>query len=398
MGLIHLITGLFSAEITSADIPGFLTAVKENGITLFHVYVTDALTVCADFYRSDLASLQKLVARRGEKIIFYEKRSLFRFLKRLAARPVLVMGLITILLLAIILPTRVLFIKVEGNDKLPTELILEKAQLCGIHFGASRRDVRSEQLKNRLLTEVPQLQWAGINTSGCSAIISVEERAEAEISQQSYGVSSIIAVRDGIIESCTVTKGNALCKVGQAVKTGEILVSGYTDCGILIQAARAEGEIFAQTSRELRVVTPTSYTCKGEMKAVEKKYSMIIGKKRINFYKDSGISDTTCDKMYREYRLTLPGGFALPVAFAVEQLIKFDNDSITAGYETSQTSLMEFADFYLPEQMISGSIQKRKESFVQLQDVLCMQGQYVCLEMIGRVQREEIIGYNGKTD
>ena len=69
--------------------------------------------------------------------------------------------------------------------------------------------------------------------------------------QKSAGVGSIVASRDGVITSITTTKGTPLCKAGQAVKAGQILISGYTDCGISIRADPAEGEVFAETYREM---------------------------------------------------------------------------------------------------------------------------------------------------
>ena len=88
-------------------------------------------------------------------------------------RPVLLAGLGILFLLAMYLPSRVLFIRVEGNMQIPDRQILAAAEECGIRFGASRREVRSEKVKNALLSSVPQLQWAGVNTAGCVATISV---------------------------------------------------------------------------------------------------------------------------------------------------------------------------------------------------------------------------------
>lgn len=398
MGVFQSMAGMLSAEITSADIPGFLAAVNCIGIPLFSVQIKDPLTVCVRFYRSDWGDLQTLAERRGETVRLFRRLGVYWLMKSVLSRPVLVVCMTALVLLAVILPTKILFVKVEGNTSVPTKFILEKAELCGITFGASRRQVRSEQMKNSLLSAIPQLQWAGINTVGCTAVISVEERAAKELSKPEKGVGSIVAVRDGIVQSCTVTKGNALCKTGQAVKAGEVLVSGYTDCGIKIQATRAEAEIFAQTIRELTVLTPVNYALKGDVKAVEKKYCIIIGKKRINFYKDSGISDTTCDKMYREYALSLPGGFTLPISFGIEQRILYNNQSVAVASGDAQSYLADFADDYLPGQMVSGKILARREAATQLADVCCLQGQYICLEMIGRVQSEEIIGNHVEID
>jgi sporulation protein YqfD len=304
-------------------------------------------------------------------------------MKNLLRRPVLVIGLCLLAFLALYLPSRVLFIQVEGNNLIPAKLIMEQAQKYGVTFGANRREIRSEQVKNGLLGAIPQLQWVGVTTEGCVAKIHVRERSEPELSGQNFAVTSIVASRDGVIKSFTAHRGSALCKVGQAVTKGQVLISGYTDCGLSIRADQAEGEIMAQTNRQISAVTPDFQLTKGSIIRSEKKFSLIIGKNRINFYKDSGILDTTCVKMYSENYMTLPGSFYLPVILLTEEWIYYDlTESETVDAETV---LLDFADRYLASQMIAGQILHRSEAV----DGNVLEGEYACLEMIGQVRYEE---------
>ena len=172
-------------------------------------------------------------------------------------------------------------------------------------------------MKNSLLEALPELEWAGINTYGCTAVISVSEKTQSSESSDKHKVSSIVAERDGIISSCTVIRGNPVCKIGEAVRAGETLVSGYTDCGIKIQATRAQAEIYATTMRQLTVLSPLDYIQEGQIRCEETKYSLILGKKRINLSKDSGNFTSVCDKMYWQYYCVLPGGFQLPISVVV---------------------------------------------------------------------------------
>lgn len=252
-------------------------------------------------------------------------------------------------------------------------------------------------MKNALLSALPQLQWAGVNTSGCVATVSVRERTEPEVTEQDSAVSSIVASRDGFIVSATVTRGNFLCRVGQSVKAGQVLISGYTDCGICIQATRAEGEIYAQTSRDFAAVTPAQWTVRGEQTAVRRKYSLIIGKKRINLWKDSGILQGSCDRMDRRYELTLPGGFRLPVTLCVEEYTFYDGEMMTLEPDAAEAALSKFAQSALTQQMVAGRILSREESITQSEDKYLLEGTYACVEMIGRVRREQIGDTNGKS-
>lgn len=389
------LSGFVAAELTFADVPVLLDRIVNAGIPLFRVQIKNMITVNVWIRRKDLNKLVSLAEKQGINLKLIHRSGIYWIVTSLLRRPIMIIGIALILLISWWLPTRVLFVQVEGNAGIPTKLILEKASECGITFGAKRRDVRSEKMKNSLLAAIPELQWTGINTYGCTAVISVQERSEPEKESFEHRVSSIVADREGIIYSCTVINGNQLCTVGQAVNPGEILVSGYTDCGIKIQATRAEAEIFAKTIRQLTVKTPLNYTLKGELSKTTKKYSLIIGKKRINLSKDSGIYTATCDKMYSQYYCILPGGYQLPIAITVEQIFQRKTDQVSTASELSQIHAEEFAQMYLSEQMISGKIINKQEQADVGDAVYTLEGRYICLEMIGRERSEEIIKHNG---
>lgn len=388
-------SGFVAVELTGADIPAILQRIAKSGISLFRVRQKDQLTVFVWVHRKDLVKLKEITQKQGANLDVIQRTGFYWLLESMIHRPVIIAGITIILLLSWFVPTRILFITVEGNTFIPDNLILEKASQCGITVGSSRREARSEKMKNNLLAALPELQWTGINTYGCTAVISVAERTAPKEETHNNVVSKIVADRDGIIYSCTVTGGNPICVVGQAVQAGETLVSGYTDYGIKIQATRAQAEIYAQTMRQLTVKTPLNYTQKGEIYRVEKKYSLILGKKRINFFKDSGISPTGCDKMYLQYYCVLPGGFQLPISIAVEQWYYRKTDPITAASEMSQLYTEEFAEGYLLQQMLSGKILGKLESADVCDAVYTLTGRYICLEMIGRELSEEIIKHDG---
>ena len=396
MDLWKSLAGMVEADLTSADLAGSLAAISDADITVFDLCQVGDLTARLTIRRKDHAALAALTQRRGETLRILSHRGLYWLGKGLLKRPVLLCGLIAFVLLALYLPTRVFFVRVEGNSDVPARLILEAAEESGICFGASRRDVRSERVKNALLEAVPQLQWAGVNTAGCVATVSVRERSTEEESKQETGVSSIVAARDGVILSFTATNGNALCRVGQAVKEGQTLISGYTDCGICIQATRAQGEVFAQTSREIRAVTPLQSFQIEEKNTAGQKISLLIGKKRINLWKDSGISEGSCGRMYEEYYITLPGGFVLPAALCVETFYSYETRTLQLEQEAAAQALSDFADRYVTGRMVAGRILNADRAFSEDAALYSLKGTYTCTEMISRVQREQIGDTNGK--
>lgn len=398
MELWRSLAGMVEAELTGADPESSLQDVVEKGICVYDTRKVDDLTVCFCLHRSDCRRLRTLTEKSGDRLRYIRRVGLYWTGKQLLKRPVLLAGITLILLLTLFLPSRVFFVEVEGNSAVPSRLILERAQDCGIVFGAKRHKVRSEKIKNALLQSIPELQWAGINTYGCRAVISVRERTTPQKPQVGSGVSSIVAARDGVIRGMTVLKGTPCCTVGQAVKTGQVLISGYADLGLCIRATRAEGEVFAETKRELMAVMPTESLLRSEIIGLEKKYGLIIGKKQINFYKDSGISDTSCDKMYSVKYITLPGGLSLPVAIVTETWIHYEMSASALSEETAEAALSEFSSEYLSGSMTAGQIIQRDETLEWSEGLCALKGRYACLEMIGKTRLEENLNNYGQTD
>ena len=381
--------GTVYVEIISADIQGFLTAANALGLELWNVEMPDTLTVRFELPGSSMKKLTRLADRRGEKLTVLARRGLWWKFTALKKRPVLVAGMCLIAFLTFFLPSRVLMVEVEGNSTIPGAQIRETAEHCGIGFWASRREVRSERMKNSLLEAMPELSWAGVNTYGSRAVISVRERAVQSEEQTPPTVSSIVACRDGFILTCQAERGTALCAPGQTVTEGQVLISGVTDCGICITEVRASGEVFAATNRQIQAVTPAKCLKITPSDREKVTWSLIIGKNRINFYKSSGISPSTCGRMVTEYTLTLPGGFALPVKLQKETVSQRTLTESDVEESAAAGMLTAFARDQLSRQMIAGTITASLETVSSQDSCWILAGNYACTEMIGRERAEQ---------
>ena len=393
MGVWHSIGGQVALRLTSSDISSALRLFSQQGIVLYGINLPDPLTAEFVVEREDHRAIRTISERRGDRLELVGRSGIFWRMKALLHRPVLIAGILLLFSLVVVLPTRVLFIQVEGNSGIPAARIMEAAESCGIRFWASRAEVRSERIKNKLLESIPQLQWVGVNTTGSMATISVREREEKNIDDE-FNVSRIVACRDGVVSTVVCTAGNALCSPGQAVREGQTLISGFTDCGLSIRAERARGEVFAFTNRKIRAILPGNTAYSTDDSCSGRQISLLIGKKRINLWKDSGISPTGCVKIYEEKWVCLPGGSRLPVSVVVETWTSRDeSDEVSAD---SNDVLSAFVRDYLRSRMISGSILTKSEEFTEEEACLVLTGQYECLEMIGRERGEEIV--HGKND
>ena len=391
------LAGTVVVEMVSADVAGTLRAVTEAGVAVSEVEPKDVLTLRCRVARRCLAKLERLCEARGDKVTVLAEAGAYFGLARLLHRPVFLLGLAFLLALSAFLPTRVLEIRVEGNETVPAREIVSAAEGCGVFFGASRRAVRSERVKNALLEAIPALQWVGVNTRGSVAVISVRERTAASPEENRGGVSRIVARQDGVITACTVLRGTALCRVGQAVRAGQTLVSGYTDCGIAIRAERAEAEIYARTEREVTVVMPVFWTQRSDTGREVRRWAVRFGNNRINFYSGSGNPGGSCGKITTEYPVTLPGGLTLPVCLIHETWFSAEQTEAAFPAAQARTVLTEAGLACLRSRTVGGRILSADETAETAEGCYRLTGRYACEEMIGQEHSEEIDGQNGET-
>ena len=387
------ITGRYiRLRIIAAEPERLLTKLLDSNIELIDVISIDFLTVEVKIRKSQYGLVSNIVEHSGATCRLIGRMGMLWSIQSLLKRPVLMLGILMLLLSSCMLNGRVFFVTVSGNENVPERVVLSAAEDCGIGFGAKASKVRSEDIKNMLLKQLPQLQWVGVTTSGSVATIHVKERSvQDSVKPAQQAVSSILASRDGVISKMTVHNGTPLVQVGQSVQAGDLLVSGYTDCGIVQLGEQADAEIYAYTFRKIEAITPTPDGKKEAYTNAHTCTMIRIGKKVINFCNHSGISDATCVKMYEEDYVTLPGGFRLPVS--VIRMRTYASHIVEAEYdpEASQDWLSQYVLSYTGNQMIAGSILNEKWQWDASDGYCLLKGDFACHEMIGQVKFEEII-------
>ena len=383
--------GLVRLEVTSPDPDRLIFRLANAGIRLADIEYTDALSVHITIPKSACGQVFILAERNGGKCRILRKRGAAWLGISLLRRPVLTCGILLFVLTALVLSNIVLRVEVAGNQRIPASYILEQANACGIRFGSKTKSVRSEEVKNQLLSQIPQLQWVGVNTAGSVVTIQVKEREpNPAVPERKSQVAHVIAGCDAVISEITVHRGTPLYTPGKSVLAGEVIISGYTDCGLKVTAEAADGEVYGYTQRQLELLSPQKTADQTQILATHTCYRLKIGKKVINFCNHSGIQEASCDKMYSEDYWELPGGFVLPLSLIRVKRCQYKL-SATSAQPREISWLKSYAEQYLCSRMVAGSI-LLENSEVQITQGSCrLSGSYTCHEMIGQVRYEETL-------
>lgn len=394
MGFWQSASGEIQIKIVSAEIPRILDFMIIQDIPLHRIQYTNEFTVVFWIPVHFLRRVEDMCRKREIVYSIESKRGFYWLIRFLWSRPLLLINILTLFLLTLIIPRFIFFFSVEGNQTLPEKRIIEAANSCGIHFGISRKQIRSEKMKNALLEALPELQWAGINTKGCTATISVQERQSPEKTDIRYMVTKIVSCQDAVILSCTSSGGNLLCKPGQAVKAGQTLISGYTDVGLKTLAGISKGEIIGKTKHALQVITPLNRLRRTDIKSRKQKISIIIGKNRINLWDTRGLSYSECGKIQKTYTLCLFGKFPLPLSLETETDFVYRVEAAT--HTMPEKDIYDFCEAYIVNHMIAGKVTQSDYQQYEENGCLYTGTQFFCEEMIGREQAEELIYHEQK--
>lgn len=386
--------------VHTAEPERLISLLAEQSVTLNHIVRKDDICIILEVHSKQLSVVKSIIEHCGGELKVLNNTAMHSHISEIFRHPILVIGAFIYIILLFYLPGRILFVQVEGNSYISSVEILDCANRCGIHFGSVRRDIRSEQVKNYLLDEIHDLSWVGVNTKGCVATITVKEKAKSEILQNNDHFCGIYSKKDAVIRKITVTQGTPLCQVGDAVTEGQLLISGYTDCGIKLRMDGAAGEVYGETTHDLHLITPMEYLLRCGEGKTNVNYSLLVGKKLIKLTNSSRISPAECVKIKEINYLLLPGGFQLPIALICEKISEYSTNNEIC--EIDGTSwLKDLGRKYVEDEMTAGYICSENAHLETLEDVILLKGKYICNEMIGQIHYEEMddrYGERNRTD
>ena len=124
------------------------------------------------------------------------------------------------------------------------------------------------------------------------------------------------------------------------IEPGDVLVSGAVyDLGGGVRPVCARAEIRARTRQELTGQIALTESEKQSAHGARTRWALRVGKKRINFYQNSGISNAECDKITCEYPFAIRGVFALPFSLVRERVQPYRTADAPVSEDAARAAL-----------------------------------------------------------
>ena len=301
--------------------------------------------------RKDYAALRQAVRKVDCVLTPVGRQGAPYFFRRLRRRHVLAAGAV---LCALWLGVGSFFIwdfTVEGNETVPTEEILRSLERNGVTLGTFCFQVDSADLRNHVLLEIPRLSWIAVNVAGCRAYVQVRERKDPPRTADRRQPANTVARRDGLVLEMRALEGISMVLPGDTVAQGQLLISGVADTDTFgARVLGGVGEVTARTWYSLQTAVPLETMQKRESGGQKRRFSLVLGKRRIKFFPNSSIRGANYDKITKRSRWSL-FGLALPVTGVEEIYTPYETRTLRRSVQEAERLGEEILTEYLHTQV-----------------------------------------------
>lgn len=324
-GIFDFFRGGVRVEAAGSSPEEFLNALAERGIAFSRPEPVDGCTLRLTLGAAELRAAERAALRCQCELRVLRRTGAPAFTRRVRRRVALAAGLGLCFALLGASSLFVWEIDVEGNERVSTGEILRALADSGVDYGSFWPAWRADEVKNELILALPELSWVGVTVDSSRARVEVRERVPAPELVDNDEPHSVVASSTGIVTRVDAYMGTPLVKAGDAVFEGEELVSSLMSTpGGEHRQVHAQADVTARTWYELSAAAPLTETVRGGESSSHSRWALVLGKTRLNFYRDSGKMGIGCDKIVTEYPLELEGVFTLPLKLVRERYVEYE--------------------------------------------------------------------------
>ncbi len=274
--------------------------------------------------------LRPIAKKTGCRVRILKKHGLPFLINRYRGRKTFLLGAALFVVLFYIMTSFVWTIEITGNEKIETQLIIEKLASMGVKPGVLKYRINSEKVADRIIMDVNGLSYVSVVVRGTKVKVEVAEGVDVPPMVPLSEPCDIVAGKDGVIKSIVVKAGQAAVKEGDTVKKGQILVSGNVPIKNMENNPRmvhAIGNILARTWYES--TQPVELRVVEKIRTGRKKdnISLFLFSKKINLF-NKKVSYSNYERVETEKFLSIGENLVLPFGAVIETY--YENQIIEA--------------------------------------------------------------------
>ena len=347
--VINFLRGSVCVAVSGPFPERFLNLCAQSGVGFWDLAWEGGQSLRLRVLRRDAGRAAELAERAGCMASLEGRAGLPVFLAGFRRRYALLAGLALALAAVCLLSQFILTVEVSGNETVPSAVILMELSRQGVRPGAYGPGLDLRRISQEALRRIEGLSWMSVNLHGTRAEVLVRERSPSPTPRDETTPAHVVAAADGVLEEVEVLEGQALFREGQAVLAGEIVISGAVDLKEPQYAAvdagqrlvHARGEVWAVTHRTLAACIPLEAQVKVYTGEEERRWSLSLLGRSVNFFGKASISSSGYDKMTTTHILTLPGGREMPLVLVETEYRAYETAAVPVRADAARAMLEE---------------------------------------------------------
>ena len=383
--LYDLARGVTKIEASGAQPERILNYCAENGIEFWSASPCRDFSITFCVHASYADSLLARSGKNGLDVKLISETGGRKLKLGAKRRAVFLLTFVLCVSLAAVSSLFLWRIEISGNDKLSDAEILRKLAECGVDYGAYWPALSSDEIRSRIVSEMPEIAWLSLNVRSSKAEIIVHERIDKPDIVNEKSPCDIIASKSGVIRKMSVLEGESAAIVGNAVAKGDVLVRGLMSSETGDERyVHSMAQVIADTWYEICAQTPLLEERKTEKSGRNTAFSLVIGKKRINFFSDSRNKCDSCDKINKLKYISLGDVFVLPVGYAVERTTQYKTSLLPIDEDEAVGRMKENLKNELQRRIGYGQIVSAEYSVSKTDKVMTVTLRAQCTENIAK--------------
>lgn len=387
--ILNYILGFYIIQVDGFYIERFINICLKENIFLWGIVRKKSSLITAKIGLYDYERAKE-IARSCQTIIEIKKKIGLRFvIEKYKNRKAFFITVIIACIAIFALSKFVWKVEINSDAEINKNEIREELQKEGVKIGALKSKIDSEKIVNDIRLEREDIAWIGIKIEGSKVLVNIVMATKKPeiVNEDEY--TNIVAKKDGEIQKIVAKNGTAMCKKGDKVKKGDVLIAGYMQGEYTDRYyVNSMGEVKAKINYIEKSKINKKETKKEETGKRNRKFAIKINNFKINFFKKLS-NFKNYDTIYASKKIKIFPNSNFEIEFIKYTLNEISVEQIEHSKEEAKLLGEEEAKKKLNEK-ISGDIINEKTTIEEYSTYYMVTVEYEVVEDIGTKEKINI--------
>lgn len=220
------IFGVFDFKATGDNALRFLNMVRNQNFAVYNLYCKNN-DVYGRIYANKYSELETIAEKNYMQVKVVRKKGLILRIKPYKKRFGIITGIILSIIIIFIFSNITLKIRITGCDEKLYPQILSVLEMNGISAGKYIPNMNFNQAEMNMVLALKDIAWVSVRNSAGIITVNVNECTKKPDMTLKRLPSNIVSLKDAQIVDVHVYVGQLKVLIGEGVKKGDLLVSGF---------------------------------------------------------------------------------------------------------------------------------------------------------------------------